>query len=376
MNEGTSHRVWVPPMAYPHKSRKIAETIAGWFANGRFRPGDRFPSDQELAQEFGVNHVTVRSALRQFVDAGVLERRVGAGTIVRDPRAQAGARTQTGSVGLALPDATHSFFSELLRGAEEALLGSARPLVFGHTWELGAREEQVVANWLGQGIEHMILTPPVTETRFYAGLLAKGVRVVFVDRRVTGVDVPSIVSRDELGMAAIVQHLVARGHRRLVHLAGPASIWTAQVRRQAFERAARAEGLSPGDFTVQLAGGFYSEDGYRATEALLAAGPLPSAIVAANDPVAVGAVRALQERGHRVPEEIIVTGYGDTDLARNFGFPTVRQFPERMGREAVRLVLAATRPTASDSIDLVPELVLPDANVGGPGRANRVAVAG
>src|SRR3954463_14029526 len=81
-------------LAYPHKSQKIAETIARWFEEERFRPGDRFPSDQELAREFSVHHVTVRTAVKRFVDAGLLERRVGAGTVVRERKPPPAALSQ------------------------------------------------------------------------------------------------------------------------------------------------------------------------------------------------------------------------------------------------------------------------------------------
>ena len=345
-------------MAYPHKSQKIADTIAGWFAEQRYKPGDRFPSDQELAREFGVNHVTVRTALKRFVDMGYLERRVGAGTVVRDPAQR--KSTETGAaagVALAIPDATHSFFSELLRAVEEALLPSGRPLFFGHTWELGKREEQVVETWLAQGVRRMVLTPPVSEGQFYKGLLDKGVRLVFVDRRVEGVDVPSIVSKDELGIEALVRHLVGLGLRRLCHLAGPASIWTARQRQASFQRHSLGMGLSEQEIEI-LPAGYYIEDGYAAMMKRLQQGPPPEVVLGANDPVAVGAIRALQERGLRVPEDVRVTGYGDTDLGRNFGLTTVRQFPDRMGTEAVRLVLGTDPLTAADSVDLTPELVV------------------
>jgi DNA-binding LacI/PurR family transcriptional regulator len=349
-------------MAYPRKSKAIADTITAWFAEKRYKPGDRFPSDQELAKLFGVNHITVRTALRQFVAAGLLERRVGTGTVVRDPAAapaasKAAARATNPSVALALPDATHSFFSEMLHAVEAALLGGAHPLLFGHTWELHPREAKVVGTWIEQGVRRMILTPTAQDAGFYRQLLEKGVRLVFVDRKVPGVDVPSIVSRDELGMSQLVAHLVAAGHRRLVHLAGPGGIWTAQQRQVGFERAARAADLGPADALVRPAG-YFLEDGYRATVELLQRGPLPAAIVAANDPVAVGAVRALQERGLSVPGDVVVTGYGDTDLGRNFALTTVRQFPGRMGTEAVRLVLGDARVGEGDAVEIVPELVL------------------
>jgi LacI family transcriptional regulator len=361
-------------MAYPHKSQKIAEAIGKWFETQKFRPGDRFPSDQELARQFGVNHVTVRTALKRFVDAGILERRVGAGTIVRDPKPDGVAPEPTGrGVALAIPDATHSFFSELLRAIEGLLLGAGRPLLFGHTWELAQREQQVVSTWLAQGIRRMILTPPALEPTFYAGLIERGVRLVFVDRRIDGLDVPSIVTRDEEGVAALVRFLRDLGHRRIVHLAGPANIWTGRVRRDAFVRGLASAGLAAEDADVRPAG-FYIEDGYRATVALLDAGPPPDALIGANDPVAVGAIRALHERGWRVPEDVSVTGYGDTDLGRNFGLTTVRQFPDRMGSEAVRLVLSTEPAGAADSIEIVPELVVRASTTGPkrrPGKAAR-----
>ena len=346
-------------MAFPHKSQKIAETIARWFEEQRYRPGDRFPSDQELAREFGVNHVTVRTALRRFVDAGWLERKVGAGTVVRDPksRAEAEARGGNPAVAIGIPDATHSFFSELLRAVEGALHGTGRPLMLGHTWELAQREEQVVDAWVSQGVRRMVLTPPVSEGRFYNRLRSQGVRLVFVDRKVESVDVPSIVSRDEVGMAQVVQYLVSLGHRRLVHLAGPANIWTARQRRESFDRCVKEASL-PEEGIEILPAGFYIEDGYAAMSRRLQSGPPPEAVVGANDPVAVGAVRALHERGLRVPEDVIVTGYGDTDIGRNFGLTTVRQFPDRMGSEAIRLILGGELLSARDSIELVPELVV------------------
>jgi LacI family transcriptional regulator len=346
-------------MAFPHKSQKIAETIASWFEEQRYRPGDRFPSDQELARQFGVNHVTVRTALKRFVDQGWLERKVGAGTVVRDPksRSEAEARGGNPAVAIAIPDATHSFFSELLRAVEGALHGTGRPLMLGHTWELAQREEQVVSAWVAQGVRRMVLTPPVSEGRFYNRLREQGVRLVFVDRRVESVDVPSIVSRDEVGMAQVVRYLVGLGHRRLLHLAGPANIWTARQRRESFDRSVREAGV-PDESLEVVPAGFYIEDGYAAMTRRLQAGPPPDAVVGANDPVAVGAVRALHERGLRVPEDVLVTGYGDTDIGRNFGLTTVRQFPDRMGAEAIRLILGPESLSGHDSIELTPELVV------------------
>jgi DNA-binding transcriptional regulator YhcF (GntR family) len=346
-------------MAFPHKSQKIAETIASWFEEKRYRPGDRFPSDQELARQFGVNHVTVRTALKRFVDQGWLERKVGAGTVVRDPksRAEAEARGGNPAVAIAIPDATHSFFSELLRSVEGALHGTGRPLMLGHTWELAQREEQVVSAWVAQGVRRMVLTPPVSEGRFYNRLREQG--------RAAGVRGPAG------GVGGRAQHRQPRrgGDGPGGALPGGAGAPAAATPGGAGEhldrapaprelRSLRARGRAarvvPGGDHRRL----LHRGRLRGDDPPAAVGPAARRGGGANDPVAVGAVRALHERGLRVPEDVLVTGYGDTDIGRNFGLTTVRQFPDRMGAEAIRLILGPDPLSARDSIELMPELVV------------------
>ncbi len=348
-------------MAFPHKSQKIAETIRRWFAEKRFKPGDRFPSDMKLAKQFGVNHITVRAALKGFVEAGLLDRRVGAGTVVRAQAAKNDTGTGAGmgsAVGVAIPDGSHSFYAEILRAVEGTLLGTGRSLLLGYTWEIAQRERQVLEGWVAQNVKHVIVAATVPDASFYESLRKKGVRLVFLDRRVPGLDLPSVTTRDDEGVSAIVRLLVAQGHRRIVHLAGPTTIWTAQVRRKMFLDSMEAAGCKPNADTIVQAG-FFIEDGYRATREVLAARPAPEAIFAANDPAAVGAIRALEEHGLKVPDDVSVVGYGDdVDLSRHFGLTTMRQFPELMGVEAVRLLLAHKELGAADSVELHPEMVI------------------
>jgi LacI family transcriptional regulator len=350
-------------MAYPHKRLKITETLERWFEEGRFRPGDRFPSDHELAREFKVNHLTVRAALRPFIDAGRLERRIGAGTIVRTGEVLPAAPPvfeallNERSVGVAIPEAGHGFYTALLRAVEDTLLGAGRPLVLGQTWELAERERQILSAWVAQGVRSLLIAATGPDLAFYESLLARGTRLVLVDRRVPGLAAPSVTTRDDEGVVAAIDHLIALGHERIVHLAGPSTIWTAQKRRQAFVDRLAILGR-PADEGAVVQGSFFMEGGYRAMKGLLAAGPPPDAILAANDPAAVGAIRALEEHGLRVPDDVSVVGFGDDeDLSRNFGLTTVRQFPARLAEEAMRLVLAET-VTGDEAIEIAPELVV------------------
>jgi LacI family transcriptional regulator len=346
-------------MAFPHKREKIAGTVRKWIDDGKFQPGDRFPSDQELARKFKVTHITVRSAIQPLVEAGILERRIGFGTLVRKPRPKGEAEPETGALGnavaVAIPANTMSFFSDVLKGIEAALFATGRPFLLGHHWELGDREDALVRSWTRQGLRRAILVPLGGREAFYRELLAAGVRLVFVDRTVAGVDVPSVSSRDHDGSARLTKLLIDLGHRRPVHLAGPAHASTADARTAGFEATCQAAGVA----ARVIPGGFFMEDGYLATTALLSSGDtVPDAIFAANDSAAVGVLRALAEKGLEVPGDVSVAGYGDTDLGRNFNLTTVRQFPERMGAEAVQLLLAPRPLTSADAIELDAEIVV------------------
>lgn len=346
-------------MALPHKREKITETVKGWLAAGRYAPGDRFPSDQELARKFGVTHVTVRSALKALVQEGALERRIGWGTVVRDPATApvAAADALAAAVGVAIPDSTHSFFNELLRAIEQALHPTRRPLVLGHTWELPSREETVVRSWREQGLCRLIVASSGGCEAMYEELLASGTRLVFVDRLPGSLNVPSVVSRDEEGARLITQTLLQKSNQGVFHLAGPPSASTARARVAGFLAACDDAGIRNAKRNV-VAAGFFVEDGYRAMSALLDKSKTPpQAVFAANDPVAVGALRALAERGLEVPGDVRVAGYGDTDLGRTFKLTSVRQFPERMGSEAVRLLLAAEAVDQEASVVIEPQIV-------------------
>lgn len=341
-------------MAFPHKREKIAETVRAWIADGRFKPGDRFPSDQELARRFRVTHVTVRSALKPLVETGVLERRIGWGTIVREQREADAPSLLASAVAVAIPDNTHSFFPEILRAVEASLFATGRPLLLGHTWELAEREQTLVRKWRDQGLARLILVPTVSDPAFYQGLIAEGVRVVLVDRIVEGLDVPSVTGRDLDGARQLTRLLVDLGHKRLVHLAGPPTASTAQARRAGFLEVCRESGAAGTVVDV----GFFGEEGHRAmTEWLARHGP-PDAVLAANDPVALGAIRALEEQGFDVPGDVSVAGYGDTDIGRSAQLTSVRQFPDRLGTEAVRLMLTPATTSSRDSVMIDPEVVV------------------
>jgi LacI family transcriptional regulator len=183
-----------------------------------------------------------------------------------------------------------------------------------------------------------------------------------------------VVSDDALGMRLAVDHLMALGHRRIAHLAGPAALSTGQARRLGFEQAMAAHGASPAAMAECMA--YSIEAGDAAMTELLAellavspgsrrlsqARPAFSAVVAANDLIALGALQALRRAGVDVPDAVSIVGHNDMPLLDQVNPPltTVRIQHYEMGFRAARLLLEALRgvPGSASTVVLRPELVL------------------
>lgn len=204
---------------------------------------------------------------------------------------------------------------------------------------------------------------------------------ISVSRRLDAVGLPSVSLDEATGTTLAVDHLVSLGHRRLIHVDGGRGVSTEERRRGVLEAVA-AHRLAGRDVDVEvLPGAFTAEAGYRAAVELLAreggpdawrgAGPAgpPTGIVAGNDLQASGIMTALLEAGLRVPADVSVVGYDDTEIIIGAqGLTTVHQPVGEMGRAAVRAVLGAQ---PCPSLEVAPRLVVRRST--GPVRAEREA---
>lgn len=163
---------------------------------------------------------------------------------------------------------------------------------------------------------------------------------------------PALLVDDRPGIAAAVEHLVALGHRRIAHVAGPAHFLHGTVRRQAWEQALQEAGL-PADAVVEA--DFSAAGGAQATRELISASN-PTAIVYANDLMAIAGLSAAQELGATVPDHLSVTGFDDTELAGYVAPPltSVRTDPYLWGRTAAEALLDLIEGNTVDDIPVPP----------------------
>jgi LacI family transcriptional regulator len=168
----------------------------------------------------------------------------------------------------------------------------------------------------------------------------------------------AIAVDNHAGAKAMVEHLAARGCRRIALIGGPANNFDAQERLRGY-REALAERL-PGTPGLVVDGDFSEEAGYRAGQVLLGLAPRPDAIFAANDMMAIGCLFALNEAGVSVPGDIALAGFDDIPIARFVTPPltTVRVRIADMGQRATDVLLHALKgDKAAEAITLPVELV-------------------
>lgn len=170
-------------------------------------------------------------------------------------------------------------------------------------------------------------------------------------------DVPTVVVDQRHGVRLVIEHLLELGHRRVAHVSGPADWPPAEERKVAWTQTLRDAGLEPGPC---VAGDWSAESGYRAAEQLLALGIEQfTAIVAANDQMALGTLRALHDHGVNVPKEVSVAGYDNLPEARFFS-PALTTVRHDFAAEGARCIQVLLSMVHGESLDLPLSMLRPD----------------
>ncbi|HSW05146.1 LacI family DNA-binding transcriptional regulator [Aquabacterium sp.] len=333
------------------------------------------PTINDLAQHLGVHKSTVSRAMdparRHLISAELLQRvEVAARELGYRPN-HAAASLSTGrskTIGVLLPDITNPVFPPILRGIEDALAAEGYFALLANT-DSARRDDAAhaaVERMQAQRVEGFLVATAVRDDAWLEGLRKSGVHIVLVNRTDGRGELPAVISDDMLGMRLAVDHLVGLGHARIAHLAGPAALSTGLSRHIGFEQALRAHGLQPA--AVVECAAYTVDAGHAAMSTLLPLkklrGKRPfTAVVAANDLIALGALQALREHGIAVPGEMSVVGHNDMPLLDQMNPPlsSVRIQHYEMGFRAARLLLEALRATPGSlgaTVVLRPMLVL------------------
>ncbi len=261
-------------------------------------------------------------------------------------------------IGVIIPDITNPVFPPILRAIEDVLAVAGYIAIIANTDNSRARQQMVIERMLERSVDGLILASVTRDDAFLAKLDAPLVMI----NRATDSAVTSVVSDDAVGIRAAMAHLVALGHRDIVHIGGPLRTSTGLARQEAFVGAMHTHGLVLRPDAIAVAEQFSIADGTAALRALLDRRATPTAIIAGNDLLAVGCYDALDAIGLRCPQDVSVIGFNDMPYADRFSPPltTVRIRHYEMGEVAAGLLLRqiAEPDSRVETVVLAPELIL------------------
>src|SRR3954447_16944034 len=246
---------------------------------------------------------------------------------------------RTGIVGVVVNDITNPFYPELLDILHNELaLAGYRTILFNE--QTDASVEQHVGDHVNGAAVDGLVHVSATLGMALPGHGARDVPVVLVNRYLDAAPVDTVVSDNERGGRLVAEAILERGHRRIAIITGPENTTTSRDRERGFREQLEAGGV-PLDETLRRVGRFSHQSGYQWCLDLLAADPRPTAVFAANDVIAFGALDAARRVGIDVPAELSIVGFDDIDMAgwEGFSLTTVRQPLEEMGRAAAQLLI-------------------------------------
>ena len=306
-------------------------------------------SMKRIAGELGVSITTVSKVLNNHDDiSDAMRTRVLAKVEELGYQRNAVARSltlrRTHTIGIVIPDLMHSFFVEIIAGIEPVASVRGYGLLLCSSSEDAGKERAELEMLRGRQVDGIVLASANASgnTDMLLQLTRQKTSLVMIDRD----DHPSVkchrvLTDDEQVGVVATAHLLDCGRRAIAHIAGPAIVH-AKRREKGWREVLKARGIKAVDEWL-VGGGFMESDGYRAMKRLLTVRPKIDAVFAANDPSAIGAMKAIWEAGLRVPDDIAVVGAGDIALGDLLRVPltTVGWSRRDQGRHAAELLLGS-----------------------------------
>lgn len=300
----------------------------------------------QVAQLAGVSTATVSRVFSasDMVSPGLVARvQQAARALNYQPnRIARNLRTRKTSVAaLIVSDIENPFFTSVMKGIERVLGEAGYTLMITNSDENEDVEWDHLMNLRAEGVRGIIFSPARADGQAYQQLVQAGMALVCIDRLPRGLKVDRVSVNNQEGVRAAVQHLVDQGHRAIGFIGGLPRASTSLDRQMGYEQAMRENGLEIHPQWVQ-AGSFRQEPAFQAMLAILNLPEPPTAVIAANNLMTLGALQAIYERGLRIPQDIAIVGFDDMSWAPSLNPPltAIAQPTYELGATAAELLLS------------------------------------
>jgi LacI family transcriptional regulator len=302
------------------------------------------PTIHDVAKRAGVAPITVSRVInnsgyisqdtRERVEAAIAKLGYVPNTLARSLRVK-----RTNTLALVVTDITNPFFTQVARGVEDVASDAGFTVVFCNTDESEDEEIKYANVLIQKRVDGFLLVPAQGSSRSVRLIQDQGMQIVLIDRRLANIQADVVRCESEDGAYRLVRLLLDLGHQRIAVISGPAGTSTAEDRVAGYRRAMAEAGLS--GQAMALYGAFTPDSGYTLAQQVLASDPRPTALFAANNFIAIGALKALRDAHLSVPDDMSIVAFDDLpEVMMVDPFLTVATQPAyEMGRLAAQMLV-------------------------------------
>lgn len=271
---------------------------------------------------------------------------------------------ETLTVGVVVSDVTNPFFTSIVRAIEDEVLKQGYSIILCDTDEKPEREQAYLRLLMGRRVDGLIVAPSSGNADLLRSAIESGLPVVLLDRSVPGLAADVVLSDNESGAFDAVSYLIGMGHRRIGIVAGRLEVSTGADRMAGYVRAIRTHGIPADESLIEVAK-FKRDIAYDKTMKMLNRAEPPTALFVCNNVMTAGTMAALKAAGKKVPEDISVIGFDDSEWAALMDPPltVVAQPIVELGTRAAQTLMrriSRGRVKTPRAVVLKPELILRD----------------
>jgi LacI family transcriptional regulator len=304
-------------------------------------------SINDVARRAGVSISTVSRVMNNHPNVSEEKRKAVFKAIadlnyVPNALAQGLVKKATNTIAVLIADITNMFYANLLKSLEDRLNDKGYYTIIGNTEWNPEKEREYIHYMLQKQVDGIVLASTTLENEDFKKLSLRGIPLVVLDREVNIDRVDRIRIDDYKGGYQATEHLIKAGYRKLVHFSGPRGISSAEDRKKGFFQCVKDYNLSEEKYMV-IPGCFTEECGVQNMEQYLEEYSIkePVGIFAANDAMALGVLKVLNEQGVACPDRVGVVGFDDITFARYSNPPltTIKRPIKEIGKIVVDTIL-------------------------------------